>query len=183
MNIRERLSKPPTIPAAVCIVIGLFIGQKAVEIFRARNAPPIEQQLAAAAADVNKGLPKKLNAGTEMFSVTASGKIITYNSQLLSVDVASFDLDKFITTIRKPMTKGACETPATRGPILGRGVIMRYAWFDHNRNFIGKMDIRESDCDPAGHPLGPVALAGIVLLTLAVTNAIKGKANLNKSGT
>jgi hypothetical protein len=68
VNIRERLSKPPTISAAICIVIGLFIGQKAVEIVRERCSPTVEQQLVAAAADLNKGLPKKLNAGADIAS-------------------------------------------------------------------------------------------------------------------
>lgn len=182
MSIREKLLNPPPVLGMVLIIVGVFIGDRAMRAYTERNSLPVDQQVASAVANINKDVPKQIDPETELIGAESSGTTITYNTRLVNLEAAAIDLDIFSEKARELVIKGVCSDRAIRGPLLKRGVTMRYAWQDRNRHPITKIDVIETDCGPeSGRPLSPLVLGIVLALTWSISGAVRKKTEHKKT--
>ena len=53
---------------------------------------------------------------------------------------------EFVAAAKKQVTEGACKTPETRDGLLKKGVTLRYAYFDKDKQPIASVEVAPSDC-------------------------------------
>jgi hypothetical protein len=146
---RGRVSKSITrivLWGAGIALIGCLIWWLAPKYFQAEADPRSREFLSKLAADINRQAPVMIDAETELLPVVGADGILIYNYRLVRYAVAQLDSEKFHTGAKERLTRVACSTAETRDGLLKKGVTLRYAYFDRDRQHIATVDVRPSDC-------------------------------------
>jgi hypothetical protein len=127
-------------------VIGCLIWWLAPKYFQAEPDPRSREFLGKLAAEINRQAPVMVDAETELLPVIGEDGILIYSYRLVSYAVAQLDPEKFRAGAKERVTRAACGTPETRDGLLKKGVTLRYAYFDKDRQHIATLDVTPSDC-------------------------------------
>ncbi len=130
----------------VAIAIGAVVSE-VVRAFLTREPEVLSVEvLLSVASEINKNTPMMVDAETEMIDVAVEEGTIIYNYRLINVAATSTTRSDLTTALLPTVAKGVCTNPKTRGPLLNRGVVMRYVYYDRNRQFITSFDITRARC-------------------------------------
>ncbi len=131
---------------AVGLGLGYLVWSVVPDFFAAQVDPRSKEFLSKVAAELNKAVPVMIDKETELLpSVGAEGMLI-YNYRLVSFSAAQVDAKKFAAAARQQVTQGACSRPETRDGFLKKGVILRYSYFDKDKQHIATVDVEPSNC-------------------------------------
>lgn len=89
------------------------------------NIDPVEMQLAAAARDLNRTLPQKVDQITTLEGATVQGRVFTYHYRLSRRDAPDSGLRKFI---RESVVPRACRDSRMRAAIKDYSIVYRYEY-------------------------------------------------------
>jgi hypothetical protein len=123
------------ITVAIAIAIGSYVGQSFF------SHPSIDQQMQAAANDVNKVCPVMVDQETRLDNAIAGpGKLFTYNYTLINFSIDEIDTDIFSANIRTTMKNNIRTNPEMR-VFRDNKITVAYAYKDKAGNFIHKVEI------------------------------------------
>lgn len=98
------------------------------------------------ASDMNRSLPVMVDKVTELSTTTAIDGVLIYNYRLLGVSARDIDTGGLIASLKPQVVNGACSFPGTRGPLLNKGVTLRYAYYDEQWTYLASVDVLPTDC-------------------------------------
>jgi hypothetical protein len=128
------------------VLVGYLIWFVAPEYLREREDPRSEARLSRIAAEINRSLPFMIDKETELLPTVGAEGMLIYNYRLVSFSAAQLDRTKFATTAKQQVTQGACNAPDTRDNFLKKGVTLRYAYHDKDKQNIATVDVKPADC-------------------------------------
>ena len=102
--------------------------------------------LAKMAAEVNKDLPKMVDAETELTRVEGLDGVFVYNFKLVNAASSEIDVQRLVVDLKPQVTKGACGAPGTRDRLVKDRVALRYSYSDKGGNPVASFDINPDDC-------------------------------------
>jgi hypothetical protein len=82
---------------------------------------------------------------TQLEAVGAAEREIIYSYRLINLETDS-SLQNKIVSMKPGMINRNCSTPETRDNLLGKGITMKYDYYDKNRIHITGIEIKPSDC-------------------------------------
>jgi len=103
-------------------------------------------QLRAVADKLNNFTPMMVDSVTQLSHVGAEGNTIVYEYRLIGMDTSKIPPDQIRMLAHAGAAKQGCANVQTREEFLGRGVVMRYKYFDGNRQLITTFDVTAADC-------------------------------------
>jgi hypothetical protein len=98
------------------------------------------------AAEVNKQLPKQIDAETELANITGLEGVFVYNYRLVNRLASQVDGAALMGSIKPNATAAACNTPDTRDKFIKHGITLRYTYTDKAGAPIGSFDVLPTDC-------------------------------------
>jgi hypothetical protein len=144
------MSRSSIVRAILGIGIGALIGyivwRVVPEYFKAREDPRSQAHLSKVAAELNRSVPVMIDKETELLPSEGVEGMFIYNYRLVSYSAAQIEAKKFATEAKQRLVQGACNTPETRDDFLKQGVILRYSYFDKDKQPIATVDITPADC-------------------------------------
>jgi hypothetical protein len=114
--------------------------------FKAEEDPRSQAHLSKIAADLNRSVPVMIDKETELLPSEGVEGMLIYNYRLVSYSAAQLDAKKFAAGAKPRLIQGACNTPETRDDFLKKGVTLRYAYFDKDKQPIATVDVAPADC-------------------------------------
>ena len=104
------------------------------------------ESLRRVAADLNRSVPVMIDKETELLTAAGAEGMLIYNYRLVGYSRSQLDPSQFATRIKPGVTRNACNRAETREEFLNKGVILRYAYFDKDKQHIATIDVSPSDC-------------------------------------
>jgi hypothetical protein len=98
--------------------------------------------VAEIAAETSKTLPKRVDADTELFAVTAEGATLVYSYRLVNADASDVEP----AALAAAVVESACSKPATRDRFLEQGIGMRHVYHDRNGALVIAVPITANEC-------------------------------------
>jgi hypothetical protein len=108
--------------------------------------PGSKEYLSKVAAEINRSVPVMIDQETELLPVQGADGMLIYNYRLVSYSSAQLDAKKFAAGAKQRVAQSACSRPETRDDFLKKGVTLRYAYFDKDKQHIATIDVAPSDC-------------------------------------
>jgi hypothetical protein len=104
------------------------------------------ESLSQEAEQMNRGLPAMLDKETELMITESAPGMFIYKYRLVNVSAPVVDRQNFASGAKMQLVPMVCSRPETRGDFLSKGVTMRYAYFDKDRQHIVTIDVTPADC-------------------------------------
>ena len=98
------------------------------------------------ADQLNKDLPKKIDAETELTRTEAQQALLIYNYRLVNVESGQIEASKIDTEVKPKITKTACAEPSIKDTFFKNHVTLRYTYHDKDGGMIGSVDVKPADC-------------------------------------
>jgi hypothetical protein len=111
-----------------------------------KEDPRSQDYLSRIAAEINRSVPVMIDKETELMPVVGAPGMLIYNYRLVGYSVAQLNHQKFAAGAKLRVTQGACERPETRDEFLKKGVMLRYSYFDKDKQHIATIDVTPADC-------------------------------------
>jgi hypothetical protein len=111
----------------------------------AQEAPSLEL-LQSVAEKLNEHTPMRVDGETELTSIGAEPGVIIYYYRLINVDASAVPPDQLRAAAQPAVANRACTNAETRRDFLDSGIVMRYSYYDRNRQFMTAFDITVADC-------------------------------------
>jgi hypothetical protein len=131
---------------AAVLAAGCLIWWVALVYFFQKTDERSVESLRQEAEQMNKGLPAMLDKETELMVTEAEPGMFIYKYRLVNVSAPAVDHQNFAAGAKPQLVQMVCSRPETRGDFLGRGVTMRYSYFDKDKRHIATIDVTPSDC-------------------------------------
>ncbi len=129
------------------VLIGIYLVWQVVPgSFEAEEDPHSREFLSRVAAEINRSVPVMIDRETELLPSEFTDRMLVYNYRLINFSASTIDHARFIAAAKTQVTEGACKTPETRDGLLKRGITLRYAYFDKDKQPIATIDVSPSDC-------------------------------------
>jgi len=109
-----------------------------------------EEYLAKVVNEANQGLPKMLDAETEIVSVEGMGKTLVTTYRVVSYDLDEMNVDVFHDQAMNHFVERICTNRKMKRNFFARGLDFRYRYMDQNGNLITDIDITPSVCEKSG---------------------------------
>lgn len=106
-----------------------------------------ELKLRVAAAVVNRGCPKRLDAQTELLKVTGTKKTMTYKYRMETVSAGDDSIRARVGTLRPATLEKNCDQPKVREEFLDKGIVLRHSYYDSAMVHVLDINVRKVDCD------------------------------------
>lgn len=103
----------------------------------------VEQEVMGAAAEINAGLPQKLDDMTTLERATATGKVLTYHYR---IKATSADRDRLLTFIRSNVVPQACTSPL-RQDMRDKDVSYTYSYVGTDFTAPVEVTVDENMCE------------------------------------
>jgi hypothetical protein len=111
------------------------------------ESPRSQASLNRLAVQINRAAPVMIDKETELLAAAGTEGMLTYNYRLVSYSVSQLNAAKFAAGAKERVAQGACNRPETRDDFLKKGVTLRYAYFDKDKQHIATIDVLPADCD------------------------------------
>jgi hypothetical protein len=128
------------------VFAGYLIGWVLPEYFKAQEDSRSQQRLSRIAAEINRSVPVMIDKETELMPVVGEEGMLIYNYRLVSYSATQINATKFAEGAKQRVVQGACSTPETRDDFLKKGVTLRYAYYDKDKQPIAAVDVKPADC-------------------------------------
>jgi len=102
--------------------------------------------LSEVATELNKQLPRPVDAETEISSVGGLEGVFVYNYRLVNRLASEVEGSGLVATLKPQVTTAACSAAETRKKFLDEGITLRYSYADKNGSPIASFDVRPADC-------------------------------------
>ena len=131
----------------LAVLVGgtLFLSTAAGVLLPGALNPQSHLYLAREAERATQGLPRMLDAGTELMRVEARQRTLVYTRRLVTRANRDIDRAALQTTLRKAVTADACADGTMRG-YLDDDVTLLFAYRDRNFEDVLSIDVRPGDC-------------------------------------
>jgi hypothetical protein len=107
---------------------------------------PSPELLQTVAEKLNEHTPMMVDGETELTSIGVGPGAIVYQYRLINVDASAVPPDQLRAAAQPAVANRACTKAETRRDFLDRGIVMRYSYYDRNRQFITAFDVTVADC-------------------------------------
>ena len=104
------------------------------------------ESLSRVAAELNRSVPVMIDKETELLTTAGAEAMLIYNYRLVRYSLSQLDPNQFATRIKPGLTRNACNRAETREEFLNKGITLRYAYFDKDKQHIATIDVSPSDC-------------------------------------
>ena len=131
---------------AIGALVGYVFWRAFPKYFARSEDPRSEAHLSKVAAEVNRSVPVMIDPETELLGLGTGPGMLIYNYRLVRYSAAQLDANKIAAGAKQRVTDGACNSPETRDDLLKNGVILRYAYFDKDKQPIAAVDVTPADC-------------------------------------
>lgn len=128
------------------LLAGYIVWRVLPDYFSEREEPGSKEYLSKVAAEINRSVPVMIDQETELLPVQGADGMLIYNYRLVSYSSAQLDAKKFAAGAKQRVAQSACSRPETRDDFLKKGVTLRYAYFDKDKQHIATIDVTPSDC-------------------------------------
>jgi hypothetical protein len=128
------------------LLIGLIVWRALPAFLRRYEDPRSEAHLARIAAELNRSLPVMIDQETELMPTQSATGVLIYNYRLVNYSAAQINPAKFAAGAGERLRRGACSTAETRDDFLNKGVTLRYAYYDKDKQHIATVDVTPADC-------------------------------------
>jgi hypothetical protein len=144
----KRLSPMAKTIAWVCggLLAGYIVWWVLPDYLSEPEEPGSKEYLSKVAAEINRSVPVMIDQETELLPVQGADGMLIYNYRLVSYSSAQLDAKKFAAGAKQRVAQSACSRPETRDDFLKKGVTLRYAYFDKDKQHIATIDVAPSDC-------------------------------------
>ena len=129
----------------VAMLVSAFLQQRG-GLFGASEDPRSAAFLAKMAAQVNRDLPKMVDADTELTKAAGLDGVFGYEFRLVNISSGEIDGQGLVTNLKPQVTKGVCSAPGTRDMLVKDRVVLRYSYSDKAGNPVASFDINPDDC-------------------------------------
>jgi len=136
------------------IAVGVLLVAAAAGAFATRIAQRLTapapavitlEMLERTAGDMSRDLPRMVDPDTELTSVQASDRLLTYNHRL--VNLRAEDLEpSFLETLRPGVLGTVCSSRSLRDAFLEPGVTLRWTYSDRDGQFLVAIEVAPRDC-------------------------------------
>ena len=107
--------------------------------------PTSKAYLSTVASVVNKTLPKKLDAETELVDTVGLEGVLVYRYRMVKRSASELDSTRLVLAVRPGLVTAACASQ-TRQTLLDRGVTVRHSYGDKDGREVVAIDIVAADC-------------------------------------
>lgn len=128
------------------VILGYLVWWVLPGFFQQKEDPRSQEYLSRIAAEINRSVPVMIDQETELMPVAGAPGMLIYNYRLVSYSVTNLDHQKFAAGAKQRITQNACGRPETRDEFLKKGVTLRYAYFDKDKQHIATVDVTPADC-------------------------------------
>lgn len=104
------------------------------------------ESLRRVAAELNRSVPVMIDKETELLTAEGAEEMLIYNYRLVRYSLSQLDPNQFATRIKPGLTRNACNRAETREQFLNKGITLRYAYFDKDKQHIATIDVTSADC-------------------------------------
>lgn len=104
------------------------------------------ESLRRVAAELNRSVPVMIDKETELLTAEDAEGMLIYNYRLVRYSLSQLDPNQFATRIKPGLTRNACNRAETREQFLNKGITLRYAYFDKDKQHIATIDVISADC-------------------------------------
>jgi hypothetical protein len=147
LGVLRRLSVSSVLLWGMVVVVGAyFLYLNAPNWFEEETDPRSQEFLAGIAAEINRSVPIMIDQETELMPAVGAPGMLIYNYRLVSYSVTQVDHERFAAGAKERVKQGVCGRPETRDSLLKKGVILRYSYFDRDKQHIATVDVAPSDC-------------------------------------
>jgi hypothetical protein len=108
--------------------------------------PRSHESLRRVAAELNRSVPVMIDKETELLTAEGAEEMLIYNYRLVRYSLSQLDPNQFATRIKPGLTRNACNRGETREQFLNKGITLRYAYFDNDKQHIATIDVTSADC-------------------------------------
>ncbi len=127
-------------------VAGFLIWWAVPELLKINEDPRSQARLGRIAAELNRSVPVMIDPETELMPVQGEEGVLIYNYRLVHHSAAQINRDKFAAGAKPHLRQAACSTAETRDDFLKKGVTLRYAYYDKDKQHIATIDVTPADC-------------------------------------
>ena len=113
---------------------------------RQNDNPRSLESLSRVAAELNRSVPVMIDKETELLTTAGAEAMLMYNYRLVRYSLSQLDPNQFATRIKPGVTRNACNRAETREEFLNKGISLRYAYFDKDKQHIATIDVSPTDC-------------------------------------
>jgi hypothetical protein len=110
------------------------------------DSPRSLESLGRVAAELNRSVPVMIDKETELLTTAGAEAMLIYNYRLVQYSLSQLDPNQFATRIKPGVTRNACSRAETREEFLNKGITLRYAYFDKDKQHIATIDVTSVDC-------------------------------------
>ena len=128
------------------LLAGYLVWWAVPNYFESREDPRSQEHLNRVAAEINRSVPVMIDQETELLPVVGAPGMLIYNYRLVSYSAKQLDAVRFAAGAKQRVTEGACNRPETRDAFLEKGVTLRYAYYDKDKQPIAAVDVTPADC-------------------------------------
>lgn len=129
---------------AIVIVSAIYVAYKhPFNLFKISDKD-LENTIVKQSNEINKTLPMKVDAATELVNTTAAGKEFTYYYKVSNVNnLSQYNLDA---SLKSKIVNQACMPFSDTKKLLDEGVVLTYSYRNTSDKYIGKVSVQKSDC-------------------------------------
>ncbi len=131
---------------AAGVLMGFILWRAVPALLQTDEDPRSEQHLSRVAAELNRSVPVMIDAETELMPAQSAEGILIYNYRLVHYSAARINAAKFAEGAKQRLRQTACNTAETRDDFLNKGVTLRYAYYDKDKQPIATIDVTPADC-------------------------------------
>lgn len=139
-----------TVKAIIFVFGGIIAGYLiffGLPTFTSRNEVPGSiEHMQREAAQLNRTLPALLDKETELTITEGAHGMLIYKYRLVNVAVGRLDHQRFAVESKPKLILASCTTRGTRDDFLGKGISLRYSYFDKDKQHIATIDVTPNDC-------------------------------------
>ena len=147
MAVLRGLSASSVLLWGTVVVVGTyFVYLRAPDWLEGDPDPRSQEFLDKIAAEINRSVPVMIDQETELMPAAGAPGMLIYNYRLVSYSVGQLDHNKFMAGAKERLKESACSRPETRDNFIKKGVILRYSYFDKDKQHIATVDVTPSDC-------------------------------------
>lgn len=133
------LAKIAVILGVVLLIFNAFI------LFNLFFNTSLSDKIKMEVAQIQKSLPSKIDADTEIYAISFDNKTITYSYRLLKADKANVDLEYFKENIKPELIKEVCSDKDLSG-YINQGLSFLAIYADKNGAELGRASVKPGDC-------------------------------------
>ncbi len=111
-----------------------------------KEDPRSKEYLTRIAAEINRSVPMMIDKETELLPSVGEPGMLIYNYRLVSFSAAQIEPERFTAAAKQQVTQGACGRAETRDGFLKKGVMLRYSYYDKDKQHIATVDVTPADC-------------------------------------